>query len=85
MCACFSCFHNFSSPFYANAHKKAQSPMCCVRKLEIFHRKCDWPEMERVLPMNPAIGFHEKYSQVHVFLAAAIFPFLLRINRHKNT
>ena len=49
--------------------------MCCVRKLVIFHRKCDWPEMERVFPMNPAMGFHRKYGQVHAFLASAIFPF----------
>jgi hypothetical protein len=43
---CFPCFCDFFSWFHANVHKKAQSPVCCVRKLGIFQGKCDGPEVD---------------------------------------
>jgi len=71
---CFPCFCDFFSWFHANVHKKAQSPVCCVRKLGIFQGKCDWPEVDRVLPLNPTIESHKKYSWVHACLVFDAFP-----------
>lgn len=74
MCTCLHVFLVSPLYFHASIRKNAQSPMCCVRKLAIFHRKYDWPKLDRSLLMNQTIGFHEKYSCVHVFLVSVIIP-----------
>lgn len=47
--------------------------MCCVRQLAIFHGKCDWHQVDRLLPTNPTIGSHGKYSDMHVCLFRRFF------------
>lgn len=74
ICTCCTCWSCSPLHFLASIRKNAQSPICCVRKLAIFYRNCDWPKLDMELLMNRTIGFHEKYSCVHVFLVSTIFP-----------
>jgi hypothetical protein len=74
MCTCLHVDLVSSLHFHASIRKNTQSPRGCVRKLANFHKKCDWQKLDRELLMNQTIGFHEKYSCVHVFLVSANFP-----------
>ena len=52
ICTLLPCFRKLSFQSHSKIQQNTQSPICCVRKLAILHRRGDWPEMAREVPMN---------------------------------